>query len=155
MPTSPSKENWDKEKPSFPILPHQEYELIIEKVEEDKQNKYMAKPDKNGQIPQEDIINVLLEIVAYRDGGSPEDEEGGDARGRKVFFTGRPNSMGWMQDGTPSKTRCFVAYGLRKDIDSDLDWEWEDLVGKTIYAEKCYNFVRFSSYYSINFQECI
>lgn len=131
----PSKKELDEQRPQFPLLIVEDYELIITELEETFQNKYMAKPDKDGNIPQEPVINVQLEVVAFKDGEIPLDDENEDARGRKVFFNGRPESMGFRMDGTPSKTRCLVAYSTEQDINGKLDLDnWQNLVGKTIYA---------------------
>jgi hypothetical protein len=135
MPTFKSKKELDEEQ-KFPLLPQDDYELIVVKMTHAVRDKYMAKPDKEGKIPSEEIANVILEVVACKDGSSPQDEEGENAAGRKVFFTIRKDSMGFMRDGTPSKTRCFIAFATGQDVLEEINLEnWEDLIGKTIYAE--------------------
>jgi len=131
-----SKKSLDEER-NYSLLPQDDYELIISKVEPDIQPKFNAKPDKKtGEIPQEEIVNIILEVMNCKDGSDPIDEEGKDARGRKVFFTARPGSSGFMKDGTPSKTRSLVAYALGKDVEEDLEFEnWENLLEKVVYAE--------------------
>jgi len=131
----PSKQKLDEER-QFMLLPQDDYELVITDIQRITQNRYMAKPDKDGKIPQEDVINFTLEVVACKDGSEAKDEKGNDAGGRRVFFTGRPESMGFKSDGTPSKTRCLVAYALGQDVEGDIELEeWEQLLGNTIFAE--------------------
>lgn len=132
----PSKKEFN-ENTQFALLPSDDYELIIVELKEEKQDKYMAKPDKEtGEKPQEDVLKVKLEVVGFKDGAKATDEAGEDATGKNVFFTGRPASMGWQQDGTPSKTRCILAYATGQGIDDKLNIEdWQDLVGKTVFAE--------------------
>jgi len=130
-----SKKELDEET-SYTLLPHEDYKINIVEVKEDRQPKYKAVPDENGVVEQEDIVNVSFEIISYKDGGEAKDEEDEPAKGRKVFFTGRPKSMGYMRDGTPAKTRCLVAYATEQDVDEEMVLDsWQDLVGKTIYAE--------------------
>jgi hypothetical protein len=130
-----SKTQYDEEQ-KFSLLSQDDYELIVMEMEHAIKEKYMAKPDKEGKIPSEEIANVILEVVACKDGSSPQDEEGENAAGRKVFFTLRKDSMGFMRDGTPSKTRCFIAFATGQDVLEEIELNaWEDLIGKTIYAE--------------------
>lgn len=126
----PSKQQLDSSKKTFTILPHDDYELVISKIEPKTQQKYQ-KPDET-----EDVVNMTLEVQALRDGSEPFDIKGESAVDRKVFFTLRPNSLGYKQDGTPSKSRELLAYSTGQDIDSELGIEnWEVLLGKTVYAE--------------------
>ena len=131
-----SKQQLDRERPEFLPLPSDDYELIITNLEPMTRNRYMAKPNKDGKIPQEEIFRVTLEIVAFRDGGNAIDIRGNDATGRKIFFTLRPNSMGFQQDGTPSKSRTLVAYATNQNVEDEIELDdWQDLIGKTIFAE--------------------
>lgn len=131
-----SKKEFD-EQTQFAILTADDYELVIAEIKEEKQDKYMAKPDpETGVKPQEDILRVVLEIVGFKDGSPALDEEGGEAKGRKLFFTGRPKSMGWQRDGTPSKTRCLLAFATGQNINEKLELSnWQELIGQTIFAE--------------------
>jgi len=129
-----SKEEMDKGE--FALLVHDDYELVVEEITTDTQDKYMAKAGKDGKIPTEPIVNVVFGVVGCKDGSDPIDDEGNPAIGRKIFFTGRPDSMGWRKSGEPAITRCFLAYATEQDIDGELELDaWEDLVGKTLYAE--------------------
>ena len=133
----PSKKELD-EKTQFTLLPNDDYELIITEIKEETQNKYQAKADpETGRIPQEDILRVILDIVAFKDGSAAVDEEGESAIGRKIFFTGRPKNLGYKDGGTtPSITRCFFAYALGVEVDEEFDVpEFQELIGKTIFAE--------------------
>lgn len=130
-----SKEELD-EKQKFSLLPQDDYELIIVGLEPATRDKYMAKPNKDGSIPKEEIINVTLEVIACKDGEGAFDEEGNSAVGRKVFFTIRKDSMGFTTAGIPSKSRSFVANATNQDVNGSIELKnWEDLNGKTIYAE--------------------
>ena len=131
-----SKQQLDEET-HFALLLQDDYELIITKVEPDTRDKYQAKPDKDGKIPQEEIVNITLEVIGFKDGKPTTDEEGGDAGGRNVFFTFRPQAMGYSEGGTiPSKSRSFLAFATGQEVDNELELEnYEALVGKTIYAE--------------------
>jgi len=132
----PSKKQLDEERPKFSLLPHDDYELVIVDLKRGERSKYLAKPDKDGNVPKEKIIDFTFEIASFKDGTPAKDVEGNDATGRKVFFTGRPESMGFMSDGTPSKTRSLVAYALGQDVEGEIEFEeWEQLLGKTVYAE--------------------
>lgn len=130
-----SKQQLDEEQ-KWSLLPVDDYELIVVKLEPAIRDKYMAKPDKDGKIEQEHIINAMLEVVACKDGGKALDEKGESAAGRKVFFTLREDSMGFTNAGVPSKTRSFVAAATGQDVLGSMDLaDWNDLIGKTIYAE--------------------
>lgn len=132
-----SKEQIDKDRPKFPPLTHDDYTLMLTKIELSTQPKYMAKPDKEtGVIPQEEVLNITFEVVSHKDGKEAYDEDGQPAKDRKIFFTGRPESMGFKTDGTPSKTRCLLAYMTGQSVEGELEIEsWEALLGKTIFAE--------------------
>lgn len=131
----PSKKTFD-ETSQFTLLPADDYEVIISEVKEDIQNKFNAVPDENGITPQEQVIRCVFDIVSFKDGTPAKDMDGQPAKNRKLFFTGRPESMGWKSDGTPSKTRCLVAYATGQDINEELELrDWSDLVGKTLFVE--------------------
>lgn len=125
----PSKKDLDKQKKEYVLLPQDDYLLKVEDIEEKEQENY----DRTGM---EDIVNITFKIISLKDGGMAKDVEKKDATGRKIFFTARPNSMGFMQDGTPSKTRSFVANITRQDIFEELELgDWQDLKGEMINAE--------------------
>lgn len=125
-----SKKTLDEERPTFALLPNDDYELIITDCKPNERPKYM-KPD---QIEQ--IVDFTLEVIGTRDGTTARDIEEKDASGRKVFFTARPENIGFQRDGTPSKTRTLVAYAFGKDVNDEFEIEaWEQLLGKTIFAE--------------------
>lgn len=129
MITFPSKKTLDEQKQDFTLLPADDYLLKIVNVEEKKQRKYQSEE-------MEDIVNVKLEILSFKDGEQAKDIEGENANGRFVFFTGRPDSFGFQSDGTPARTRCLVAYATGQDIFGDIDLEsWEQLLGKEMSAE--------------------
>ena len=124
-----SKEELDKERPQYALLPQEDYELVVVNVEPNTRKKYRSQEN-------EEIVDVQLEVVCLKDGTEAIDDEGKEAKGRKVFFTLRPNSMGFMSDGTPSKSRTFIAFATKQDILGDIELEtWEQLLGKTIFAE--------------------
>ena len=132
----PSKQQLDDAKPKFPLLTQDDYNLMIVKVEQSTQNKYMAKADASGLVPQEDIVKITLEVVSHKDGKPAYDEKGGEAIERKLFFTAKPDSMGYMTDGTPAKTRQLIAYSTGQKINGELQLEtWDALIGKTIFAQ--------------------
>jgi hypothetical protein len=126
-----SKSDLDSDKTKFALLKSDDYELIVTGIEKGTQLKYMSKDE------EEDIVNITFDVGGLRDGGEPKDDEDNSAIGRKVFFTARPNSIGFMRDGTPAKTRQFVAYALGvENIEDDFELEeWEELAGNTVYAE--------------------
>ena len=128
-----SHEELDASRPKFALLPHNDYKLTIAKLEEKTQDRYQP---KEGQTSTEDVVNFTLEVVELRDGGTATDDEDKDATNKKVFFTGRPESMGFMKDGTPAKLRQLIAYTTGQDVEGGLEIEaWEQLLGKTVYAE--------------------
>jgi len=128
--TFKSKKQINEDRPKLSLLVHDDYELIITEVLEKEQPKF-NKPDEI-----EEVISVQLEIVAFKDGEKAQDVDGGDATGRRVFFTGRPSSMGFTQAGVASITRQLVAHATNQPIDEELYLDdWQDLVGKTIFAE--------------------
>ena len=125
----PSKKTLDEQKQEFTLLPADDYKLKIVEVKEEKQNKYQSE-----EI--EDIVNITLDVISFKDGETAKDIEDEDATGRKIFFTARPESIGFQSDGTPAKTRCLVAYTTGQDIFDELVLDkWEDIVGKEITAE--------------------
>ena len=134
MPTMKSKEQLDEERQGV-LLPAGDYELLITDFKEDTQDKYMAKADEEGMIPKENIVRFTFEIRGTRDGDPALSRDGEDATGKKLIFTARPDSMGFMRDGTPAKSRQLVANALGKEVNEEFEFEWEDLIGKTIYAE--------------------
>lgn len=124
-----SKKTLDERKPEYALLPVEDYLLKIIKVEEKTQEKYQS-------TEQEDVIDVQLEVISYRDGETAFDAERKPSKGRKLFFTGRPDSMGFQRDGTASKTRALVAYATGQDILGEIELEaWEQLLGHEINAE--------------------
>lgn len=132
----PSKKQLDDEKPTFALLTPEDYHLVITKVELATQNKYKAKAKEDGSMPQEEVVKIQFQVLSYKDGATAYDENGDDATDRIVFFTGRPDSMGYMTDGTPSKTRCLIAYATDQDIDEELEIpSWDSLLGKKIFAQ--------------------
>ena len=136
MITFKSKEQMDKEKKAFTPLIPEDYELKVSKVEPSVQQKYQATPDENGQIPTENILNIVFDIIGFKDGEPAIDAEGKPVVGRKLFFTGRPDSMGFLKDGTASKTRALVAYATDQEVNGDIHLDsWDELLGKTVYAE--------------------
>lgn len=131
----PSKKTFD-ETTQFSLLPADDYEVIISEVKEETQNKYKAVPDENGIIPQEQVVRCVFSIVNFKDGTPAKDDDGNDAKNRKLFFTGRPKSIGWKTSGEPAKTRCLIAYATGQKIDDALELnDWQDLVGKTLFVE--------------------
>jgi len=125
-----SKEQLDAERPKYPPLVAEDYRLTITSYEEKVQPKYM-KPNET-----EDVVNFTLEVQSYRDGNSAYDTEGNEATNRKVFFTFRPDNMGFRQSGEPAISRAFIAYATGQDIDGDLEIEsYEQLMGKEIFAQ--------------------
>ena len=135
MPTFASKTDLDKGR--FALLVHDDYELVVDEVKEDMQEKYGGVKDKEGNPIMEQIVNIVFKVMGFRGGvGICTDEEGKDAVGRKVFFTARPASCGFMRDGTPSKTRTLVAYALGQDVSGEIVFDdWLELQGRTLYAE--------------------
>lgn len=132
MPSIPSKKELDETKGGdFALIPHEEYKLKVVELEKKNQLKYGSEDE------YEDVVNVTLEVAGFKSSAEePKDEDDNSALGRKLWFYARPHSMGFQQDGTPSKTRCLVYYGLgEKDIKKGFDFEWTDLKGKIVYAE--------------------
>jgi len=131
MPKFGSKSELDNKKTPFSLLPAEDYQLVITELEERTQPKYMKLDE------MEDVINFTLEIVGFKDGERAVDVDGKIANGRKLWFTARPNSIGFTQAGIPSITRQFVGYALGlDDIEADFELEdWNSLIGKTVYAE--------------------
>jgi len=124
-----SKKQMDEERPEFTPLEHEDYELKIAGIKQNKRKKYMSQEEEN-------VVDFELSVVGLRDGGKAKDIEGADATGRKVFFSACPDRMGFMRDGTPAKLRQLVAYATKQDVEGEMELnEWEDLAGKTLFAE--------------------
>ncbi len=130
-----SKEQMDKDRPQFSLLPHNDYELQVVDLNYEKRKKYQSNEE-------EDTVNFTFDIVGLRDGGPAIDVDGNEVKDRKAFLTGSKDNktgewrMGFMSDGTPSKLRQFVAYATGQDVEGELEIEsWEELLGKTVYAE--------------------
>lgn len=126
----PSKKTIDDTKPKFALLPDDHYKCVIKEIKEEVQNKF-------GTIDeQEDVVKVRLEIISLKNGDKAFDDDGKPAEKRLLFFDVRPDSIGFMQDGTPSKTRQLIAYSTDQDIFEELQLEsWHSLEGKTIIAD--------------------
>lgn len=127
-----NKATIDASRQQFILLPADDYQFIICAYEEKTQLKYQT---KTGEM--EDVINYTLEITGFKDGSPAKDVDGKDANGRKMWFTARPNSIGFTQGGLPSITRQFVGYALGlEDLEQDFELQsWEQLLGKNVYAE--------------------
>lgn len=124
----PSKQQIDEEKPQFALLQEEDYMLKITSVSEEVQDKYQSSE-------QEDVVNIKFDILSYKDGTEAKDVDGESTKDRKIFFTGRPGSMGFMQDGTPSKLRSLVAIVMEQDIFGEIELEaWQQLLGKEVAA---------------------
>ena len=129
MLTIPSKRTLDENRLKFPLLPQDDYLLKIAELKEEMQENY----DKTGE---EEIVNITFNILSLKDGGEVVDIDGNLANNRKIWFTARPQSLGFMQDGTASRTRAFIAYATGQDIFEDMTLDnWQSLAGKTIAAE--------------------
>lgn len=125
----PSKKQIDENKPKYPLLPQEDYTLKIANLEEKTEENY----NKNGQ---EDVVDITFEIVSLKDGSQPVDVEGEVAIGRKLWFKARPNSIGFMRDGTPAKTRQLIACLTNQDIFEEMEMgSWADFDGMNINAE--------------------
>ena len=125
----PSKKTLDSNKLKFPLLPQDDYLLKIVELKEEMQENY----DKTGE---EEIVNITFNIVSLKDGSEALDIEGGKTDKRKIWFTARPENIGFKGDGTPSKTRAFISYATGQDIFEDMILsDWQSLAGKTIAAE--------------------
>ncbi len=122
----PTKEETETE--GFITLPEDDYLLEIEEAEEKNQKKYQSED-------MEDVLNVRFKVKGLRDDGKLVDDEGEDATGRKLFFTGRLESLGFQQDGTPSKTRQLLCFAMGSDINEGPELEASDLIGKKLYGQ--------------------
>jgi len=132
----PSKKQIEEEVTQFSLLPADDYEIIISEIKEEIQNKYLAKPDEQGVTPQEQVLRCIFSVVGFKDGTPAKDDDGNNAKERKLFFTGRPESIGFQLSGVPAKTRCLIAYATGQKIDDELVLDnWQDLVGKTLFVE--------------------
>ncbi len=125
----PSKQQIDDEKPKFPLLVEEDYNLKIVEVKEERQTKYQSNDE-------EEVVNITFEILSYKDGTESKDVDGGSTKDRKIFFTGRPGSMGFMRDGTPAKLRSLVAIAMGQDVLEEIDLDaWQQLLGKEVSAQ--------------------
>lgn len=114
----------------FTPLPHAEYLLEIESVEEKTSRAYGSNTE------EEDVLFITFNVVSLRDGRPAKDEKGAPAEGRKTFLTVNPKRTGFMQGGSPSKLRSLVAYALNVNVNHEIELDsWQDLVGKEILAE--------------------
>ncbi len=125
----PSKKTLDSVKKSFPLLPQDDYMLEISELTEDVQENY----DRTGE---EEVVNIIFLVLSLKDGSEVVDVEGKAVKGRKIWFTARPNNIGFMKDGTASKTRALIAYITGQDIFDDMVLDsFQSLKGKNIAAE--------------------
>jgi hypothetical protein len=124
-----SKKELDSKK-NYTLYPADEYKLRVIEIKEDTQKKYQSEE-------LEEIVNIKLEIVSFRDGASARDNKGQDLKGLTIYFTARPSSVGFTKAGIPSKTRQLVAYTLGMgDITDEINFEaWEQLLGKEVDAK--------------------
>lgn len=131
MPRIPSKQQWESDRPKFPALAQDDYLLKVLEAKPDVQPKYM-KPAE-----EEEIVKIVFEVVETRDGEVAMDVNQEDATGRKLFFTARPNNIGFKEKGTvPSITREFLAYITEQEIFGEIFYnDFEEFVGKTILAQ--------------------
>ncbi|MFW6173573.1 MAG: hypothetical protein ACOC5T_07505 [Elusimicrobiota bacterium] len=129
----PTKKEWEEnqEDGEFAPLKRGEYLAKITKVEEDEQEAY------NDPSTLEKVLNVRFEVEETRDGEQPTDEEGEDAEGKYVFFTANLESLGFQQDGTPSKARQFLCHSTNSDIENDklVIQDEEKLIGRKVYID--------------------
>ena len=124
--TIPNKE--ETENKEFSTLPEDDYILEVEEVKEERQPKYQ-------QDGEEDVLNIRFNVLGLRDGGKLVDDNDEPAENRKLFFTARLESMGFQQDGTPSKTRQLLCYVTKTDINDGLEMDAQDLVGKKVIGQ--------------------
>jgi hypothetical protein len=125
----PSKKQLDEQRQEFPLLLQEDYLLKIDELKEEEQENY----DKTDM---EDVINITLKVISLKDGSPAKDIEGNSAVGRKIFFTARPNNMGFMKDGTPSKTRSLIANITHQDIFEEMELsDWQSLKDEMVNAE--------------------
>lgn len=125
----PSKKQLDEQKKDFSLILQDDYILEIESLKETQQENY----NKTGM---EDIVNITFNILSLKDGNVVKDINGDVVKNRKIFFTARPNNVGFMKDGTPSKTRSLISYITHQDIFEEMIFDnWNDLVGELVNAE--------------------
>jgi hypothetical protein len=125
----PSKEQLDNEKPKFSLLPQDDYRLRISEVRKETQKKYQS-------TETEIVYNIIFDVISLKDGSTASDVDGKALVNRKVFFTARPESIGFRKDGTPSKTRQLLAYATDQDVLEEIEVDsWESLEGKLVNAE--------------------
>lgn len=141
MPTIPSKRELD-ERNDFPLLPQDDYRLVVENVEPRREiNKFYVEPvegekPKKNQKREIEIVNITFNIVSLKDGSPAYDVKGNSTSARKMWFKAKPEAIGFMADGTPSKTRCLIAYLTNADIYGELRYnDWKDFIGEEINAE--------------------
>lgn len=131
----PSKKELDEAR-TFPLLPSDDYLLKLAEVTQNLKNVYMAKPKKDGTIPQEEVVTIKFEVISFRDGADLVDENGDSVEKSNIFFDLRPHRMGFMRDGTPAKSRQLVAFITEQDINEEIALEeWEDLIDKEVFAQ--------------------
>lgn len=126
------KKQWDESKPNFITVPEDTYVLRVFEVKPEELKAKYNSPDEF-----EKQVTIILDIVSLKDGSEAKDNEGKNALGRKIFFTARPDSMGFKEKGTvPSITRQFVYYIQGKDPFSDeaLEFDFAEFKGSTINA---------------------
>ncbi len=141
MPTIPSKRELDQRN-EFTLLPDDDYKLVVENVEEKIEiNKFYVEPvegekAKKNQKKEIQVVNITFNILSLKDGSPATDIKGGNAYGRKMWFKAKPEAVGFMADGTPSKTRCLIAYLTGSDIYGEVSYNsWKDFIGEEINAE--------------------
>ena len=126
------KKEWDENKPKFITVPEDQYILRAYDVKTPEMKPKYQKPNET-----EEQVSIIFDIVSKKDGEKAIDNDGKDATGRKIFFTARPGSMGFKENGTvPSITRQLVYYISDKDAFSDesIEFDFADFEGETITA---------------------
>jgi len=127
------KKSWEEARPKFPTVPDDSYILrVLEVKPEEEKQKYQS---KSGEMERQ--VSIIFEIVSKKDGTLAKDYENQDATGKKIFFTARPDSMGFKENGTvPAITRQLVYYILGKDAFSDetIEFDFKDFEGQKISA---------------------
>ena len=124
----------DDNRPKFPLLPTDEYILEVEKIEPGVKKAYQSSEDQK-------VMDITFKIVSFRDGNQAVDEKGNPVDERRRMFLSPAydeelgSGLGFKSDGTASKLRQFIAYITNQNILSDLEWDWDKLIGKQIAVQ--------------------
>lgn len=117
------------------IVPDGKYIVEIKDWKEGVRPCYYQSISKDKKVVVETVYLFSFELLAKESGTVAFDSKGEDITGMILTRQVPPERLGFRANGVPSIARDLVARALGYDPrEDDMDFEWEELLGKKVIA---------------------